>query len=270
MAKPLIDLNFGRQAFGLDPLNYHTARPAYPYWVFKLLRERCALKKDTAVFEIGAGTGLATEHLLQLGANPLVGIEPDDRLAGFLRNNLPDKALTVVHSTFEDVVLKDNSFDLGFCATAFHWLNEDTALKKIAGLLRPGGWWAMVWNVFGDSHRPDPFHEATRLLLDGPSSPSEGSGNLPFALDVESRLAAMERTQYFDAIEHKTSQWSLILNPDQTVALYSTYSNINIRKDREEVLAELGRIARDQFGGRVTRNMSTSLYIARRKADLTV
>jgi hypothetical protein len=40
---------------------------------------------------------------------------------------------------------------------------------------------------------------------------------------------------------------------------------INIRPDREAVLAELGRIARDEFQGRVTRNMITSLYIARRQ-----
>jgi hypothetical protein len=48
------------------------------------------------------------------------------------------------------------------------------------------------------------------------------------------------------------------------VALYATYSNINVRADRGPVLAELGRIARDKFGGRVVRNMTTTLYIARR------
>jgi hypothetical protein len=62
------------------------------------------------------------------------------------------------------------------------------------------------------------------------------------------------------------STWSLVLDPDQTVALYVTYSNINVRSDREVVLGELGRIDRDMFGGRVVRNMTTSLYIARRAA----
>jgi len=60
--------------------------------------------------------------------------------------------------------------------------------------------------------------------------------------------------------------WSLVLDPDQTVALYATYSNIKIRSDREAVLAELRRIARDEFQNRVTRNMVTSLYIARRRS----
>jgi hypothetical protein len=97
-------------------------------------------------------------------------------------------------------------------------------------------------------------------------SPSDGNGDTPFALDTEARLAALERTQAFDNVEHRTSAWSLVLDPDQTVALYATYSNINIRPDREAVLAELRRIARDEFQGRVTRNMVTSLYIARRRS----
>jgi hypothetical protein len=123
----------------------------------------------------------------------------------------------------------------------------------------------MVWNEFGDSHRPDPFHEATKSLLDGFLSPSAGNGEVPFALDAEARLAALERSHAFDNVEHRTSAWSLVLDPDQTVALYATYSNINIRPDREAVLTELRRLARDEFHGRVTRNMVTSLYVARRR-----
>ncbi|MGB6324656.1 MAG: hypothetical protein WBG11_02455 [Methylocella sp.] len=123
----------------------------------------------------------------------------------------------------------------------------------------------MVWNVFGDDSRPDPFHEATKALLHGPSSPSACARDIPFALDAEARVAALERTHAFDAIEHRSSAWPLVLDPDQTVALYATYSNINIRRDRETVLAELGCIARDEFHGRVIRNMTTSLYIAQRR-----
>jgi SAM-dependent methyltransferase len=256
---------FGRQAFGRDPAGYDAARPAYPEWVFDFLCERCGLAPNAATFEIGAGTGTATRRLLELGANPLLAVEPDDRLADFLRKTNPDKALTVVVAPFEEAVLQEASYDLGLSATAFHWLTEDFALAKVARLLRPGGWWAMVWNEFGDSRRADPFHEATKSLLDKPLSPSAGNGEVSFALDVEARVAALERAGAFDNVEHRTSAWSLILDPDQTVALYATYSNINIRPDREEVLTELRRIARDEFQGCVTRNMVTSLYVARRR-----
>ena len=265
MGKQSIDVEFGRRAFGADPGAYHTARPAYPDWVFGILHSRCGLKQDTATFEIGAGTGLATRRLLDLGANPLIAVEPDDRLATFLRATLPDNALTVIASPFEEAILPEADFDLGISATAFHWLKEEPALTKVAKLLRPGGWWAMVWNEFGDPNRADPFHEATKVLLEGPASPAQGNGGLPFSLDVTARLGALERSGAFDVVEHRAEPWSLFLDPDQTVALYATYSNITARADREAVLTELGRIARIEFNGRVTRNMITGLYIARRR-----
>jgi hypothetical protein len=194
-----------------------------------------------------------------------VAVEPDDRLAAFLRRTVPHEALTVVVSTFEKAVLSERSFDLGLSATAFHWLDEEVALGKVAKLLRPCAWWAMLWNTFGDPDRDDPFHEATKVLLNGPASPSAGPAGVPFALDAQARMAALERTHAFDSVERRTSTWTLNLDPDQVVALYATYSNINIRPDREAVLAELGRVARDEFHGLVTRNMVTSLYIARRR-----
>lgn len=265
MCKSIIDKEFGREAFGLDPAGYHAVRPAYPDWVYEVLRQRCGVGENTAVFEIGAGTGIATHRLLELGARPLIAIEPDDRLADFLCDTIPNEALTVIRSSFEEAVLPAAAFDLGLSATAFHWLDEETALAKVAGLLKPGGWWAMVWNVFGDPDRADPFHEATKALLAGPIGPSRKDRKIPFALDKEARMAALERTQAFDRIEHQASAWSLALDADEVVRLYATYSNITIRPDRQAVLTELGRIAREEFQGRVTRNMITSLYIARRR-----
>jgi hypothetical protein len=83
-------------------------------------------------------------------------------------------------------------------------------------------------------------------------------------LDSAARLAALKRTGAFDVVENRTSQWSLVLDADQTVALYATYSNVTARLDREVILAEIGSVARDVFMNRVVRNMTTSLYIARR------
>jgi SAM-dependent methyltransferase len=264
MPSPGIERQFGRQAFGADPSGYHNARPDYPEWVYERLTARCGLRRNTAAFEIGAGTGKATHRLLELGADPLTVIEPDQRLADFLRLNNTSEALRVVVAPFEEARLEEKGFDLGLSATSFHWLDEERALARIVRLLRPGGWWAAVWNVFGDDSRPDPFHDATTRLLKGPTGPSIGKGGMPYALDAEARLAALRYAGGFDIVDHSTSQWPLILDAEQTVALYATYSNVTAHPDRERILAGLGRIARDDFGGRVIRNMTTSLYVARR------
>jgi phospholipid N-methyltransferase len=79
-----LDRHFGRIAFGGDAAGYDAIRPAYPDWVYQVLCERCGLGTGTATFEIGAGTGTATRRLLELGADPLIAIEPDARLAAYL------------------------------------------------------------------------------------------------------------------------------------------------------------------------------------------
>ncbi|WP_245313212.1 class I SAM-dependent methyltransferase [Bradyrhizobium macuxiense] len=248
MPSPGLERQFGRQAFGADPAGYHTARPDYPEWVYETLSSRCDLRPKTAAFEIGAGTGKATRRLLELGADPLTVIEPDQRLADFLRQNNASQVLRVIVAPFEEAALEEQAFDLGLSATSFHWLDEESALAKIVRLLRPGGWWAAVWNVFGDDSRPDPFHNATTRLLKGPTGPSIGKGGMPFGLDSAARLAALQRSRGFDVADHVASRWPLVLDAEQTVALYSTYSNATAHPDRERILAELGRIARDEFG----------------------
>jgi SAM-dependent methyltransferase len=261
---PELDRSFGREAFGADPANYDAARPDYPGWVFEALRAECQLAPDKAVFEIGAGTGKATRQLLAMGASPLVAVEPDPRLAQHLRSTTNAPALQVLAEPFESADLPAGGFDLGLAATAFHWLDEPAALAKIARLLRPGGWWAALWNNFGDDAYPDRFHEATFGVLSGPPSPSMGKGGPPFALDAAARIAAIDATGAFERVLYRTSHWPLVLTTDQTIALYATYSNVTAMPDAERALADLRRVADMEFGGRVVRNMTTILYLARR------
>jgi hypothetical protein len=49
----------------------------------------------------------------------LIAIEPDARLADFLRTITSDRALKVLVSTFEDAELEASAFDLGVSATPF-------------------------------------------------------------------------------------------------------------------------------------------------------
>lgn len=264
MANTIIDIKFGREAYGINPSGYHTARPAYPGWMYEMIGSHCGVGANTDVLEIGAGTGIATQHLLALGVHSLTAVEPDARSADFLKETLQNDALTVLNTSLEDAELPDAAFNLAICVTAFHWLKEDEALAKIAHLLKPGGWWVMAWNVFGDPSIYDAFHEATKELLAGPSSPAEDGNRVPFALDTEARLAALNHTNAFDNIEYRMESWPLVLTAEQTVNLYATFSNIIIREDRDFVLAELDSIAQQEFNGQVTRNMTTIVYAARR------
>lgn len=263
---PSLDRSFGRTAFGDDAANYHAARPPYPEAVWTALRQRAGLRPGVDILEIGAGSGLATARLLHDNPRRLVAIEPDARLASFLRTTLADAKLEIV--TFETASLPVAGFDLVASATAFHWLDPIPALTRIAGLLRPGGHVALWWNVFGDSERPDPFHAATAHLFAGHrSSPSQGQVGRPeHALDAATRIADFTAAG-FTADPPQFDRWTLTLDPTGVRALYATYSNVTALPpaERERLLGGLADVAAAQFGGKVERNMTTAIYTARPK-----
>jgi SAM-dependent methyltransferase len=233
--------------------------------VWQTLRARAGLAPGLRILEIGAGTGLATTRLLAHRPAQLVAIEPDPRLADFLRTTIADPCLQVIATPFEQLE-RSAPFDLVASATAFHWLDAIPALRRIAALLREGAAVAIWWNVFGDDSRPDPFHEATaRLFADQRASVSRGIvGRPPHALDAEMRLADFTEAG-FVADEPIFARWTLPLDPQGVRNLYNTYSNVTAlpQAERERFLDDLQDIAGRQFGGRVTRNMTTAVYVAR-------
>ena len=263
-----IPLTAGRHIFGDDPQAYAAARPDYPDGLYQRLVDRCGLQAGATAFEIGPGVGIATRRLLALGAS-VHAIEPDPRLAEFLRRALPNPVLRVEETTFEESELPAVRFDLGVAATAFHWLEQGPALAKAHAALKPGGWWAMWWNNFGDDDEPDAFQAAIDHLFVGTQdSPSQGhDGRPPFALDYEVRLHDLVSAG-FEAAEFELWRWSVVYDTAQLVGLYGTFSSLNALKpaDRARFFEQFSRIVEGEFGGRVERTFTTSLYTARRPA----
>ena len=263
---PRVPREEGRRLFGSDPAAYDLARPGHAGRVYEALVERCGLVPRTRVLEIGPGTGQATRRLLELGASPLVAVEPDPSLAAYMRASLGAE-VDVRETTLEEARLPGAAFDLAAAASSFHWIDEAVGLARIAAALRPGGWLAMWWTLFGEGGAPDAFISATTPLLeDVGSSPSRGAeGGPPHALDLDARSAALESAG-FEEIDTEVVRWQVSWDTNGIRALYGTFSPIARLEHarREEILDEIARIARDDFGGRVDRTLVTSLYTARR------
>jgi SAM-dependent methyltransferase len=262
-----IDPAEGRTLFGIDPANYAEARPDYPDQIYAVLRERCGLGPGRQVVEIGPATGIATRHLAEADAS-VVAVEPDPALAAYLTTAMAPfgAAVDVQVAAFEDVELAAESFDLAVAATSFHWVDQPRGLTKVLDLLRPGGWWAGWWNVFGDPARADPFHDATQpWLADLDIGPGFDDDGPPFELDLEHRFHDLAIAG-FDQVECEQVVWTLTLTSAEVRNLYATYSSISRleRAEQARILSAIARVADEQFDGRVERNMITVLYTARR------
>jgi SAM-dependent methyltransferase len=267
---PRITRQVRRSVFGRDPEGYDRARLDYPDRVFEILRTRCGLHRGSAVFEVGPGTGIATRPLLRYGADPLTLVEPDRRLARFLRRTLRARAgrIRIDPTPFERTKLPARSFDLGVAASSFHWTPERFALRKVARALKPGGWWASWNNHHGDPYRPSAFHRALQPLYRELYYPRYlGTYNRTSAeRDRRRRLAALRSVGRFDSIQLEQIHWKAVLPAARVRALWATFSDMMILPParRRWFLSEVERVANERFAGEVEIPMLTPVYTARR------
>lgn len=120
-------------------LTYDKARSEYPLELFEdIMKYTGALTGKTAV-EIGAGTGKATTPFLDAGYN-ITAVEIGQNMADFLLERFSGhKNFNVIVSSFEDVILQENNYDLIYAATAFHWVDAEIGCPKALRLLKKGG-----------------------------------------------------------------------------------------------------------------------------------
>lgn len=259
----------GRVAFGHNPLGYDQVRPPYPAAIFSLLKAQGALFPGAKTLEIGAGNGLATRHLMELGANPLTLIEPDSRFAELL-HSLPKPVpcdCTIIHTTFEEAQLGYEVFDLIVIATAFHWLDPTMRVEKLFQVAKKHAYVALFWNTFQDVAKADPFHEASkRLLANLSASPSNLPNEIPFALDRRARETEFLQENRFELAVYLELHWTLTLTAKQVRLLYEGFSQIARlpTAERTEILDALVNVAESEFKGIVKRNMTTPLYLFRK------
>ena len=245
----------------------YDARPGYPDEVYALLADVCGLRPGADVLEIGPGAGQATVPLAEAGAH-VVAVEPGPALADVVRRRVPEDAVSVIVSAFEDVDLPDASFDLVTAATAFHWIDPDVGVARAARLLRDGGWLALWWSIWGDDERPDPFHEALVPILrdKAPQLTAETMSATAFVADIGARMVAVDRSGMFGPTRRELIRWEGRHDPAGLRRMFSTFAAwITLPDDvREDVLDAVERLARHRFDGVVRRPYQTLVYLAQR------
>jgi SAM-dependent methyltransferase len=143
--------------------DYIKYRPSYPSALLELLAARCGLGETTTVADIGSGTGILTELLLETGAR-VFAVEPNKEMRAAAERLLGDYGrFRSVSGTAEATTLPQASVDLITASQAFHWFDIPKARREFARVLVPQGWVALIWN----ERPPDAgaFHDEYDQLL---------------------------------------------------------------------------------------------------------
>ncbi len=135
---------------------YDKFRPAYVPELYRMLLDYIPIGEGCRVVEIGTGSGQATTPLLETGCF-LTAVEQGERFSALLREKFGAyEGFSLITAKFEDCTFENNSYDLVFSATAFHWIPEEIGYPKVYAMLKPGGVFARFANhPFRDKGRSE-------------------------------------------------------------------------------------------------------------------
>lgn len=193
---------------------YEASRLGYPDTIVDLAVATAGLGADSAVLEIGCGTGQLTQRLACFGFR-LTAIDLGPSMIKAARRRLADSAVSFQIASFEDFAAPDASFDLIVSGTAFHWVDPEVQFRKSARLLRPGGWLALLET--GERY-DDPFGVALRGMW-ATRSP-DGGARLrgPHFADTE----VIAGTGLFETPVHQTHTQRIIRPVEAVVGVENT------------------------------------------------
>jgi len=126
--------------------NYVKYRPGYPIEVLDLLENEGRLNGNSAVADIGSGTGIFTKLVLQRGYK-VYAVEPNQAMQQAARMWLgSDENFVPVDAVAEATTLATHSIDIVVCAQAFHWFNGARTRWEFNRILKQDGVAALIWN----------------------------------------------------------------------------------------------------------------------------
>jgi SAM-dependent methyltransferase len=127
-------------SFGSVAAEYAALRPGYPADAVAFL----VGDGGRRVLDVGAGTGLLTEVVLDAG-HDVMAVDPSPEMLGELAARHPDVVTAV--GTAEALPVGDASVEVVVAGQAAHWFDPAPAAREIRRVLRPGGVLGLIWNT---------------------------------------------------------------------------------------------------------------------------
>ena len=206
--------------------NYVKYRPSYPAEVLDVFRGEMRLTQDSAIADVGSGTGISSKLFLDNGSI-VYGVEPNAKMregaAEFLAA-YPN--FYSIDGTSTATNLFKASVNIVIAAQAFHWFDPEPTRNEFKRILKPGGWVALMWNERQLNTTPF-LVEYEKLLLKYASdytkvrhdNINESTLNNFFQDDFHTATFANKQVLDFDGIKGRVSSSSYM--PSQSDGHYS-------------------------------------------------
>jgi len=252
---------------------YARVRPEYPRELIEDVFKYSGAGKTA--LEIGAGTGIATAPFLAAGYD-VTAVEIGANMTEFLNERFRgNDCFRVITSSFEESPLPENSFDLIYAASAFHWVDAKIGCPKAFGLLKDGGALALFrYNAFPayedelfndiqaeyDKH----FYTHFKATESRPHRKTLEEFNTPAEIYSSYRCERLENYGFKD-VQMKLYYGEKMFSAEEYLMVLDTYSDMRILPEGNRTALYAGvKAAIERHGGYHKIRYDFQLYTGRK------
>ncbi len=257
-----------RQTFNQVASLYDRNRPSYPEAVFDDLIALSGVGPASRIFEIGCGTGHATQALAARGL-AIDCIEMGENMAALARQRLAAYPRVQIIVANFDSWETGQRYDLIYAATAYHWLNPATRDHRIAALLKSGGHLAVWRNRHIRNGSCDAFlDEAAKIYVEDAPELVKRRAQLPRPEEAVEAEREEVSPEIFEPAVYRLHLWTLAYTAAQYAQMLSTFADFQMlpAPRLQHLLDRIEDLINANYGGSLVQDYATVLQISRKRS----
>jgi ubiquinone/menaquinone biosynthesis C-methylase UbiE len=180
--------------------------------------------KDLVVADIGAGTGIWTEMVSQIGVQKIYAVEPNDDMRS--NANLNSKHIEWIKGSAEHTGLADSSVDWVTMASSFHWADFDLAVKEFNRILKPDGWFTALWNPRLIEVNPLLVEIENHIKAMMPNLERVSSGRSGITNVLTEKL---ENCEFFEDVTYLEAKHVIKMSPERYIGTWRSVNDLQVK-----------------------------------------
>ncbi|WP_019680983.1 class I SAM-dependent methyltransferase [Ruminococcus flavefaciens] len=248
---------------------YDKMRPGYPDELYRKIFSYINIDENSCAAEVGSGSGQATKPILDTGCK-LTAIEYGVNMSVLLKEKFVGyPGFNVITGKFEDIEFHENSYDLVFSATAFHWIPEQKGYTKVYSMLKHGGAFARFANHPFISRNNTALAKEIEEIYDKyyySYYKKQRSTVTEYSREQSEMIALIAEKYGFSDIRYHIFQRERVFSANEYICLLGTYSDhIAIEKEvRNEFFSRIEEAIK-RHDGTITIEDTIDLQLSRKQ-----
>jgi cyclopropane fatty-acyl-phospholipid synthase-like methyltransferase len=224
------------------------------------------LKNDANILEIGSGPGQATDFFVK-NKYSITGLEIEEKQVKYLLKKYSEyNNFNSICSSFEEYDCLNETYDLIFSATAFHWIKPEVGYPKAYKLLKRNGVMAVFW------HMSSIIEPQTEMLIEIKNIYRKLAPEFYDYLSLEEaedlhnhRFSEIQTNNLFDMPVSRIYRWNDEYTTERYLKLINSFSDFHdLDNDKQKAILETVADYINSKNGKIVVPQEVRLYMAKK------